>query len=86
MFGFSLHLAPQTIFIPQRILRDITKNVLRSSCKVLEISVWPVPKRKFYENLFTESHDVPHELKYEQKGGWAGRMTWLGHRFLQLFA
>jgi hypothetical protein len=32
VFGFSLHLVPQTILIPQRILRDITRNVLRSSC------------------------------------------------------
>jgi len=80
VFGFSLHLVPQTIFIPQRILRDITRNVLRSSCKVPEISFRPVPKRKFYENLFNGSHDVPHGLTYEEKGGWASRLIWLGQQ------
>lgn len=40
VFGFSLYLVPQTIFIPQRILRHITRNVLMCSCKVPEISVW----------------------------------------------
>jgi hypothetical protein len=80
VFGFSLHLVPQTILIPQRILGDITRNVLRSSHKVPEIFVCPVPKRKVYENLFIGSQDVQHGLKYEQKGGWAGRLTWLGQQ------
>jgi len=73
VFGFSLHLVPQTIFILQRILRDLTRNVLRSSCKVPKISVRPVPKRKFYENLFTGSHDVPHGSTWTK--GWTGRQT-----------
>lgn len=42
------------------------------------------PKRKFYENLFIGSQDVPHRLKYEQKGGWGGKLTWLGSHFSQL--
>jgi hypothetical protein len=73
VFGFSLHLVPQNTPIPQRILRDITRNVLRSAHKVPEISVRPVPKRKFYEMWFSGSQDVSRGLTNEQTGGQAGR-------------
>jgi hypothetical protein len=46
--------------------------------KYLKLLPAQSPKRKFYENLFIGSQDVPHGLKYEQKGGQAGRLTWLG--------
>ena len=58
VFWFSLQLLSETFLIPSRIVRDMIKNVCRSSCKVPVILCQILMKRGSLDRFFEKSWNI----------------------------